>query len=413
MTQTDSRFEWVEFYEEFADKLLEYKDRRGELTTKFIQAIRDSPIKFPITDRYPAAGREPEERPLTDIDPFSVMGSINIFDSDEEDRTDLCKQFKAVLGIDAAPPTSFRGVPMYPRTVRRWFELTGKRGETQRMQDIDKLWRAFEVGIQFADSDGGTNPREFVEAFDEAANVPQVGHRLPSGLYWSRPNFFPTLERHSKDYLRQVLRMPIPKSKKVLGEQYLSIRNDLLERVDSGTAPFSSFQELSHRALRYKPGDADTRITEIGQQLSDEGEFTPKNEPEARDKVDTSIAQRRGQPAFRHNLINAYGTCCAITGCDAVEALEAAHIRQYKEADLNDVRNGLLLRADIHTLFDRHLIGIDHVSGKVWIAELLKGTQYAELEDTKARSPKNIKDKPDPDALRELWEKAKELGRVN
>ena len=159
-------------------------------------------------------------------------------------------------------------------------------------------------------------------------------------------------------------------------------------------------------------GDADTRILEVGQQLSDEGEFTSSNEPEARDKIDASIARRRGQHEFRNKLLDTYGKRCAITGCDAVEALEAAHIRQYKEADLNDATNGLLLRADIHTLFDRHLIGIDPVSGNVWIGKLLKGTTYAELEDTEASPPKK-KDRPDPDALREHREKARELGRFN
>ena len=155
------------------------------------------------------------------------------------------------------------------------------------------------------------------------------------------------------------------------------------------------------------------RITAIGRQLDEEGEFDSPNEAEAREKINADIARRRGQPEFRSKLLKAYGKRCAITGYQAEEALEAAHIRQYKEADLNEVRNGLLLRADIHTLFDRHLIGLDPISKKVWIGKQLRGTEYAELENKEARPPRKRKDWPDPDALRAHWEEAKELGRLN
>ncbi len=70
------------------------------------------------------------------------------------------------------------------------------------------------------------------------------------------------------------------------------------------------------------------------------------------------IEARRGQPEFRKNLLKAYKYKCAITGCDAEEALEAAHIVPYSEEENYDLENGLLLRADIHTLFDLRLINI-------------------------------------------------------
>ena len=163
----------------------------------------------------------------------------------------------------------------------------------------------------------------------------------------------------------------------------------------------------------WQHGDADTRISKAWQQLSDDDASNPSNEPEARDRIDASIARRRGQPEFRSKLLDAYRTCCVITGCDAVEALEAAHIRRYKEADLNDISNGLLLRADIHTLFDRHLLGVDPDTNKVWIGEHLRGTQYAGLEGTEVSHPRRRKDRPDADALREHREEAQKLGRFN
>jgi predicted restriction endonuclease len=75
------------------------------------------------------------------------------------------------------------------------------------------------------------------------------------------------------------------------------------------------------------------------------------------------IGDCRGQPEFRNRLIAAYGGVCAVTGCNAVAALEACHLAPYSGAQSNHVTNGLLLRADIHTLFDLDLIGIENICG--------------------------------------------------
>jgi HNH endonuclease len=62
---------------------------------------------------------------------------------------------------------------------------------------------------------------------------------------------------------------------------------------------------------------------------------------------------------FRKKLIAAYRGRCAVTDCDAYDALEAAHILPYRGPAFDHVTNGLLRRADIHTLFDLNLIGIE------------------------------------------------------
>jgi hypothetical protein len=54
---------------------------------------------------------------------------------------------------------------------------------------------------------------------------------------------------------------------------------------------------------------------------------------------------------------------CAVTSCDAGAALEGAHLRPYRGPESNDVTNGLLLRADIHTLFDLRLLAPDPAPG--------------------------------------------------
>ncbi len=89
---------------------------------------------------------------------------------------------------------------------------------------------------------------------------------------------------------------------------------------------------------------------------------------DARLRVYRQIVARRGQSAFRGALLEAYQGRCAITGCDAVFALEGAHLRPYRGPDTNVVTNGLLLRADIHTLLDLQLLAPDPRSRSIVIS---------------------------------------------
>lgn len=65
------------------------------------------------------------------------------------------------------------------------------------------------------------------------------------------------------------------------------------------------------------------------------------------------IRPRLGQGTFRVAVTDAYGRACAVTHEHSLPALEAAHIRPYKHEGPHEVSNGLLLRADLHRLFDQ------------------------------------------------------------
>ena len=81
--------------------------------------------------------------------------------------------------------------------------------------------------------------------------------------------------------------------------------------------------------------------------------------------LDAPVCERRriqrearpNQGAFRRALLDAYGGRCAITGCDVEAALDAAHVTDWR--DENDIGAGILLRADLHRLFERGLLAID------------------------------------------------------
>ncbi|WP_374223669.1 HNH endonuclease [Micromonospora sp. M61] len=92
-------------------------------------------------------------------------------------------------------------------------------------------------------------------------------------------------------------------------------------------------------------------------------------------------------------MLDAYGGRCAVTGERAVEVLEAAHIDGYMGPHSHLVPNGLLLRADLRTLFDLHLIGVDQ-EGKLVVSEGLAGSSYAKLHGKCLGLPSRAQDQP-------------------
>jgi len=122
---------------------------------------------------------------------------------------------------------------------------------------------------------------------------------------------------------------------------------------------------------------------------------------DARERIRRAIAVRQGQPRFRRELLKAYGGRCAISNCDVTETLEAAHILPYRGQHTNHVQNGLLLRTDLHTLFDLDLIGIDTETWTVLIHPRLGTTHYSPLEGQKVQLPADRTAWPSEEALRE------------
>ena len=142
-------------------------------------------------------------------------------------------------------------------------------------------------------------------------------------------------------------------------------------------------------------------------ELEDSGAFSPSDVTDARRKTMAAIVQRRGQRAFREALMRAYGGRCAITGCTIREILEAAHIYPYRGDATNHVTNGLLLRSDLHTLFDCGLIAIDEAEFKVLIADALGGSEYERYRGSCLRLPDDRSSRPSEDALRQHREQSR------
>ncbi|WP_187398832.1 HNH endonuclease signature motif containing protein [Micromonospora sp. WP24] len=86
---------------------------------------------------------------------------------------------------------------------------------------------------------------------------------------------------------------------------------------------------------------------------------------------------RVGQDKFRAELRQRFGDVCAITGPQPASAVEAAHLYRYCDTATHDVMGGLLLRRDLHALFDRFLLAVDPRTWTVRIAPSLAA--YSDL----------------------------------
>lgn len=122
------------------------------------------------------------------------------------------------------------------------------------------------------------------------------------------------------------------------------------------------------------------------------------------DYVLRAVATRRGQVVFRKKLLGAYDNKCAISGCVASPVLEAAHIQPHSEDGSYDENNGLLLRSDLHVLFDLGLIGIDE-KFKVSVSAKLKEPEYTKFHGTTIALPNNKEHLPSKKKLKARWVK--------
>jgi len=89
---------------------------------------------------------------------------------------------------------------------------------------------------------------------------------------------------------------------------------------------------------------------------------------------------RPGQQAFRDRLMRLYNGRCVVTGCSVARAVEAAHIIPHTgDPELEQPENGLILRRDIHGLFDADLISIDPSTGQIVISNELAASEYEQF----------------------------------
>ncbi|MGI5950367.1 MAG: HNH endonuclease [Brooklawnia sp.] len=112
---------------------------------------------------------------------------------------------------------------------------------------------------------------------------------------------------------------------------------------------------------------------------------------------------RLGQQAFKGRVLTSYGRRCAITGNHIVPTLEAAHIRPVTKGGEHRLDNGLLLRSDVHTLFDQGFLGINE-RFELQVSPLLRenwgnGKEFYEMAGSIIRLPAAKRNRPSRDSI--------------
>lgn len=189
--RTDTIFQWIRFYEELADKLLLFKNKRTELLEILFKIDEKTELLNILNDEKVSGTKSL----LEDICPFTVFGLFNrhiTFDN----RKTIAQEYARAFGIEAELPQKFDGVPILNNQNTWFFSYAYARKE----DDIQKLWNIFEQAV--TDSENRTD-EQFIELYDQTAGIKSLGWKLTIGLFWIRPNSYLTLDSNTRTFLEK------------------------------------------------------------------------------------------------------------------------------------------------------------------------------------------------------------------
>lgn len=242
----DNQFTWVQFYKEFANKLLAYKNNREELIDKVKSIYTETEINMPTLEK---------DNNIVDIDPFTVFGLFNKSSMREMNRVKILSAVKKIFDVDAELPTSFESIPVLNNQNATFYYFVGDRGEN----DIDDLWSLFETAIQYASSPTAENRELLSQYFDLVINRKGNGNsKITMGLYWIAPNAFLNLDSRNEWYIYESGKIAdevtdsLPKVEaKISSKVYFEIVERLRDYLKSDLSDLKDFKELSFEAWKY------------------------------------------------------------------------------------------------------------------------------------------------------------------
>ena len=156
----DNQFAWVDFYKEFANKLLEYKNKRDQLIELVKKIYSETGINLPTLEL---------DNKLVDIDPFTVFGLFNKSSMREENRIKIITEVKELFGVGTEVPTSFDSIPVLNNQNATFYYFIDSRGD----KDIDDLWELFESALKYA-KDPTVDNREVLSRFLMLSSIKKV-----------------------------------------------------------------------------------------------------------------------------------------------------------------------------------------------------------------------------------------------
>ncbi|MDW9689751.1 hypothetical protein GOB50_33255 [Sinorhizobium meliloti] len=164
-----------------------------------------------------------------------------------------------------------------------------------------------------------------------------------------------------------------------------------------GVRLLSTFEPLRQQLVRLVSPEMPTLLSSLDFDLAD-----PVDERRRRESL---LVIREGQRSFRKEVLSVWKRC-AVTGSRTSAVIEAAHLHRYLGPKTNDIRNGIALRADIHVLFDKHLIGFEPTDRglKVTVSKCLRRSEYRGHDGLLIISINDEASRPDRGILRYRFE---------
>lgn len=244
--ETINQFDWVDFYKEFANTLLQYKNNREILVEKVEKIYKLTGIDIPTLER---------NKQLIDIDPFTIFGLFNKSSMTVDNRNKIISTVANLFDIKAPIPTSFDGIPLLNNQNATYYYFIDERDE----DDIDTLWGLYESALMYANDSSSKNALMLSQYFDLAINKKGNGNsKITMGLYWIAPTQFLNLDQRNTWYIYESGKMPTDLvdslpivEDKISASKYFEIVDKLRTFLDSNQSIFKNFIELSFEAWRY------------------------------------------------------------------------------------------------------------------------------------------------------------------
>lgn len=217
-------FTWIPFYEEFARKLLQFRNDR----TPLVNWIYDN-LEGHITHFKDA----PDGRRVPDTDPFTVFAIVNRNITYDKKKS-ICAKFKGFLNISVPIPEDFTSVPEMNNMRSNFIAFEDGRKEG----DIERLWNVFEDAVL---------DRDIENSYNALSNQYLISKNLTIGLFWIRPSRYLALDGNNVALLKSYGIAKVS-SGFVLYEEYKEVMNRLDAKINSGELECANYAEFSQLA---------------------------------------------------------------------------------------------------------------------------------------------------------------------
>ena len=242
---TVDKFLWIDFYQEFAQKLVTYRDNRLDLIKKVKEMYELSGISMPTLEK---------DNILVDIDPFTVFGLFNKKLKDDN-RIKLLEAIAKLFDLKSKVPTSFESLPVLNPQNATYYRFVDERDDG----DIDDLWSLFISAIEYDKNPISENKENVSHNFDIVNNQKGNGNsKITMGLYWIAPDTFLNLDSRNQWFIFKSGKFPSKildgiesLDSKIYSADYFKIIEKVKTYLQSPESKWKNFKELSFEAWKY------------------------------------------------------------------------------------------------------------------------------------------------------------------